>query len=330
MRIGLAGAGRIGASHAAVLANSTGVDELLVADADHARAREVADSLGATAADDPDELLRSGVDALVIATPTSTHAEQILAGVRAGVPVFCEKPVALDLDSTVRVVDEVRHRNALVQIGFQRRFDAGYTAARAAVAAGELGTVHRVHAITADPAPPAAEYIPTSGGIFRDCHIHDFDMIRWVTGQEVLAVTALGANLGAAFFAEAGDVDTSVALLELSGGALATLQGSRYNGAGYDVRMEIAGATGTWAVGLDPRVPLRTSEGGLVVGDGGPWPNFWERFAPAYAAELTAFLTVVADGGESPCPVTEALAALRIAEAADESRRSGARVLVRS
>jgi myo-inositol 2-dehydrogenase/D-chiro-inositol 1-dehydrogenase len=327
MRIGLAGAGRIGASHAGVLAAAAGVDTLIVTDVDRARATDVATRLGGQVADTPEELLRSGVDALVIATPTDTHAELILAGVAAGVPVFCEKPIALDLPSTLRVADQVSARNALVQIGFQRRFDAGYAAARAAVAGGTLGTVHRVHAITADPKPPDPAYIPTSGGIFRDCHIHDFDVIRWVTGQEVVAVTALGANLGEAFFAQAGDVDTSVALLELSGGALATLQGSRYNGGGYDVRMEVAGTAGTWAVGMDPRVPLRTSEGGLVSGQP-PWPNFWERFAPAYAAELAAFLAVVAEGGPSPCPVTEAVAALRIAEAADESRRTGRRVVV--
>lgn len=327
MRIGLAGAGRIGVSHAGVLASAPGVDALIVTDVDRSRASQVADRLGASVADSPDELLRSGVDALVIATPTSTHAELILAGVDAGVPVFCEKPVALDLPATLRVAEAVRDRDALVQIGFQRRFDAGYAAARAAVADGTLGTVHRVHAITADPEPPAAAYIPTSGGIFRDCHIHDFDIIRWVTGQEVVAVTAIGANLGASFFAESDDVDTSAALLELSGGSLATLQGSRYNGAGYDVRMEVAGTAGTWAVGMDPRVPLRTSEGGLV-GAPASWPNFWERFAPAYAAELAAFLAAVRDGGPSPCPVADAVAALQIAEAADASRRAGVRMAV--
>jgi myo-inositol 2-dehydrogenase/D-chiro-inositol 1-dehydrogenase len=327
MRVGLAGAGRIGASHAGVLSGAPGVDALVVTDVDGARARDVADRLGAQVADSPEEMLRSGVDALVIATPTASHAELILAGVAAAVPVFCEKPVALDLAATLRVQAAVLERDAVVQIGFQRRFDAGYAAARTAVTDGLLGTVHRVHAITADPEPPAAQYIPNSGGIFRDCHIHDFDMIRWVTGQEVLAVTAIGANLGAAFFAESGDVDTSAALLELSGGALATLQGSRYNGGGYDVRMEVAGTAGTWAVGMDPRVPLRTSEGGLV-GAPATWPNFWERFAPAYAAEMAAFLDLARGEGPNPCPVSEALAALRIAEAADASRRQGVRVAV--
>jgi myo-inositol 2-dehydrogenase/D-chiro-inositol 1-dehydrogenase len=204
-----------------------------------------------------------------------------------------------------------------VRIGFQRRFDAGYRAAAAALRAGELGELHRVHLITADPAPPPAEYIPLSGGVFRDCHIHDFDILRWVTGHEVVSVYATGANRGAAFFAEAGDVDNSAALLTLDDGTLATLQGSRYNGGGYDVRMELAGTKGTQAVGLGPRAPLRSAEG-LQPPDT-PWPDFVTRFGAAYTAEIDAFLR----DGEGLCSIEDALAALYVAEAADLSLRQG-------
>jgi len=307
MRVGLLGLGRIGAFHAATLAAHPLVDELIVADpvrtSPHGRPG------------DPFE-----ADAVVIATPTSTHAQLLLEACRRGIPAFCEKPVAGDVKETVEVLRAARGNR--VQIGFQRRFDAGYRAATEALRAGELGELHRVHLITADPAPPPAEYLPLSGGIFRDCHIHDFDILRWVTGREVVSVHATGANRGAAFFAEAGDVDTSAALLTLDDGTLATVQGSRYNGAGYDVRMELAGTKGTWAVGLGPRAPLSTSEG--LQPSGEPWPDFVARFAGAYAAELDGFLR----GTTSLCPIEDALAALYVAEAAELSRREGRTVEV--
>ncbi|PZG02648.1 Gfo/Idh/MocA family protein [Nonomuraea aridisoli] len=300
MRVGLMGLGRIGAFHAATLAAHPLVEELIVAD-------PVRTSPYGRPGD-PFE-----ADAVVIATPTSTHAELIVKACRRGVPVFCEKPVAGTVPDTVKVLEECAgHR---VQIGFQRRFDPGYVAAAAALRAGELGELHRVHLVTADPAPPPADYIPLSGGIFRDCHIHDFDILRWVTGREVVSVYATGANRGAAFFAEAGDVDTSAALLTLDDGTLATVQGSRYNGGGYDVRMELAGTERTQAVGLGPRAPLHSTEG-LPEPDR-PWPDFVARFEEAYRAEIDHFLR----GGPSPCTIEDALEALYVAEAADLSLR---------
>jgi myo-inositol 2-dehydrogenase/D-chiro-inositol 1-dehydrogenase len=297
------------------------VTELIVADADRGRARAVAERLGAGVAAGVDELFETAFDALVVATPTVSHAELILRGVDAGVPVFCEKPVAVDLKQTIEVVGRVAQAGAKVQIGFQRRFDAGYRAARVAVDTGAIGTVHRLHLITADPAPPLPAYIPTSGGIFRDCHIHDFDIALWLIGQPVVEVYATGANRGATWFAEAGDVDTSVALLTFADGTLATVQGSRYNGGGYDVRAELAGTLGTYVVGLSDRAPLRSAEPGVAWPAGEPWPDFWQRFCPAYRAELDAFLALAAGRGENPCPPQDALAALYVAEAADLSRR---------
>ena len=323
MRIGLLGAGRIGAAHAEVLHAHPEVSELVVADADAARARRVAQRLGpgASTAASVDEVLAADVDALVIATPTSSHADLICRGVEAGLPVFCEKPVAADLKRTVEVVAQIAQAGAVVQIGFQRRFDAGYRAAREALRSGALGTLHRMHLVTADPAPPPPEYIPHSGGIFRDCHIHDFDIALWLTGQPVVEVYATGANRGASSFAEAGDVDTSVALLTFADGTLATVQGSRYNGGGYDVRAELAGTAGTYVVGLDHRAPLRSAEPDVDWPGGSPWPDFWERFRPAYRAEIHAFLDLVAGRGDNPCTAAEGLEALYVAEAAEESRR---------
>ncbi|MGV9601449.1 Gfo/Idh/MocA family protein [Streptosporangium sandarakinum] len=312
MRVGLLGLGRIGLFHATTL--STLADELVVSDVDRARAEDVAARLGARVADPFD------ADAVVIATPTSTHAEALLRACELGVPAFCEKPAAPGVAETLRVVEAVERSGTLVHIGFQRRFDAGYAAAREALRGGELGDAHRVHLVTADPAPPPAEYVALSGGIFRDCHIHDFDILRWVTGHEVDVVYATGANRGEDFFAEAGDVDTSSALMTMDDGTLVTLQGSRHNGAGYDVRMEIAGTRATWAVGLGDRTPLRSVEG--LTPDGEPWPDFLTRFDAAYVAEMEAFLAAARGERESPCTVQDALAALYIAEAADLSRRT--------
>jgi len=326
MRIGFLGVGRIGASHASAVARHPDVTSLVLADADPGRARAVAGQLDAEAVADVTAVLEAGVDAVVIATATNSHADLILAGARAGLPVFCEKPVALDVPGTLRVLEEVRATGTPVQIGFQRRFDAGYVAAREALHGGQLGELRRVHAVTADPAPPHASYIPTSGGIYRDCLIHDFDILRWVTGREIVDVVAVGANRGASFFAEAGDVDETVVLLTLDDDTLATVQGSRYNGAGYDVRMEIAGTEGTIAVGLDEHAALRSAEPGTGFPSGAPHPTFWERFADAYAAEINAYLAVVRGERPSPCTVDEALDALYVAEAATLSRLEGRRV----
>jgi myo-inositol 2-dehydrogenase/D-chiro-inositol 1-dehydrogenase len=323
MKLGIAGVGRIGASHAGVLCRHPEVDAVVVADVDEGRARQVAEQLGCDSTGDVSELLSGGVDGLVVATSTSTHAELVVAAARAGLPVFCEKPVASDVHGTRLVLDEVTRLGTPVQVGFQRRFDRGYARARQALRDGVLGELHRVHVITADPVPPAPEYLPTSGGIFRDCHIHDFDILRWVTGREVVAVVAVGANRGATFFRTSDDVDNSAALLTMDDGTLVTLQGSRYNGAGYDVRMELAGNEGTWVVGLDDRVPLTSAEPDVSFPNGVPWPSFWERFTPAYEAELDHFVGVVRGARDSGCTVADALEALYVAEAATLSRARG-------
>src|SRR5919112_1533978 len=212
MRIGLAGGGGLRARHPPGPPTPPPVDELLVTDANPDRAARVASELGIQHTPDTDALIGSGIDAFVIAAATDAHADLIVAGVDAGLPVFCEKPVAGEVKGTVRVRDRVVEAGARVHIGFQRRFDAGYSAAREALASGVLGDLRRVHMLTADPAPPPAEYIAASGGAFRDMLIHDFDALRWVTGREVVEVYATGVARGADFFASAGDVSEATAL----------------------------------------------------------------------------------------------------------------------
>lgn len=327
MRIGLVGLGRIGLSHAATLRGLPEVTTLLVADVDHARA----EALAAEAASDEtsveavlaDDLLGAGIDGLVIATGTQGHAAWVRRAVAAGVPTFCEKPLAPTVEETVAVAEEVRRSGVPVHVGFQRRCDAGFRAARDAVRSGELGFVHTVRAVASDQSPPPAEFIPTSGGIFRDCLVHDADAIRFVTGREVGTVYAVGGNKGAAFFAEADDVDTGAAVLTLDDGTLALVSTSRYNGAGQDVRMEVMGERGTVGVGYDDALPVRSVDPGGITPPGPTWPDFYARFAPAFAAELAAFVDVAAGRTDPPATVDDALAAARVVEACDRSRREG-------
>jgi myo-inositol 2-dehydrogenase / D-chiro-inositol 1-dehydrogenase len=321
VRIGVLGVGRIGVQHAEALVRHPDVTDVVLADSNAGHAQEVAQRIGGLAVSTVDAAFATGLDAVVVAAPTGTHPELIIKASELGVPVFCEKPVADGIPVTLEVLAHVEKTGTPVHIGFQRRFDAGYVAAREALRNGELGDLRRVHLVTADKEPPPATYVATSGGIFRDMHIHDFDILRAVTGREVVEVYATGANRGAGYFGEAQDIDVSAAVLTLDDGTVATLQGSRYNGAGYDVRMELGGTRATWAVGLDDEVPLRSAEPAVSFPAGPSWDGFLRRFAPAYDAELAAFLDLARGRIPSPCDVRDALQALVIAEAADLSRR---------
>jgi myo-inositol 2-dehydrogenase/D-chiro-inositol 1-dehydrogenase len=281
----------------------------------------VAEDLGARWVPDADALFATGLDGLVIAAHTGAHAELILRGAEAGVAVFCEKPVAASIAETVAVLRKIDTVDGRVQIGFQRRFDAGYTAARAAVADGSLGWIHTLRGGTLDPAPPPQSYVAVSGGIFRDCSVHDFDIVRWVTGREVVEVYAAGSNRGAPFFSAYEDVDTATAMLRMDDDALALLSATRYNPAGYDVRLEVLGSRGSVAVGLDDSTPLRSVEPGVDWPAGPASTGFLDRFRPAYVAELEAFLDLTAGRAPSACTVADALEATYIAEACDVSRR---------
>ena len=210
--------------------------------------------------DSIDELLRSGVDGVVIASSTPTHLPLLRAAVAAGVPAFCEKPITQDPYAAGDLAEQVESSGVPVQIGFPRRFDPAFQAAKAALDAGDLGWLTTVRSTTLDPSPPPAAYIPGSGGIFRDCAIHDLDAVRWVTGREVLEVYAVGSNRGAAFFAEADDVDTASALLTFDDGTIGVISNSRYNGQGHDVRLELHGSDGAVAAGLDDGLPLRSAD----------------------------------------------------------------------
>lgn len=321
MRIGLAGCGRIGLMHADVLREMGDVKELVVADLDPARATAVAARLDVSVAASFEDLLGTGPDGVVIATATDSHAELVKQAVAAGVPTFCEKPVAADIDGTLDVIGSIAGSDVPVQVGFQRRFDPGYRAVRQMVLSGRLGWLHSIRSVTSDVTPPPEEFIARAGGLFRDCLVHDFDSIRWVTGREITSVYAKGSNAGADFFAEHGDVDTAAALLTLDDGTLATVSSTRYNGAGHDVRLEVMGEKGSVAAGLDDHTALESAEEGVTFPSGPTHPTFVERFARAYRAEMEAFLALARDRGPSECSPQDALEAFYVAEAAELSRR---------
>ncbi|HMR49526.1 MAG TPA: Gfo/Idh/MocA family oxidoreductase [Arachnia sp.] len=348
MRISLIGSGIIGAAHAARLDAMPRVTELLVADFVDGRAEELAGRLGKARAITVEEAFDAALDGVVVTAKTSRHAELLHRALDARLPVFCEKPIALDLATTREVVAHAaRVPEVPVQIGFQRRFDAGYTRAKEAYASGRLGFVHTLRATTFDHRPPSAAYVPTSGGLFRDCSSHDFDAIRWLTGREAVSVYAVGSNRGEPYFGEHGDVDSGSCLVTYDDGMIAVVSASRNNGAGHDVRLELHGSEGGRFVGLDDRAPLVTAEEDLSWRQKPPYLVYHERFEDAYVAELAHFLDVIEsldviegldivggvdvvgslDGTPSTaCPPAEALEALLLAEACVRSAATGAPV----
>jgi myo-inositol 2-dehydrogenase/D-chiro-inositol 1-dehydrogenase len=319
MRIGLLGAGRIGRLHGSLIAAQPGVDEVIVADVDSRRAAETAAAIGGRVVETPEEAMDSA-DALVVATSTDAHAGLVAAAIERGLPTFCEKPLALELDQTIALVNDIEAKRAVVQVGFQRRFDPAYREARRLIRSGDLGTVYLVRLISHDHDPPPDAYIPTSGGLFRDSSIHDFDALRWLTGQEVDEVYALGSVRGFPVFERSGDVDTGAAILTLADGTLGVLSQTRHDPLGYDVRMEIVGSRDSVTVGLGQKTPLRSLEADAPVLAGPAWQTFLTRFETAYREELVTFLRVARGEIASPCTAADSLEAMRIAVAAGRSR----------
>ncbi len=321
MRIGLLGAGRIGSLHAESLARSPAVDQLVVFDPIRERAAQLADSSNGAAVSSPGELMAQ-VDAVVIASSTESHAEFLILAAQQGLPVFCEKPIALDLAATDRAIAAVEAAGIPVQMGFNHRFDAGFEAARKAVADGTVGTLMLVVGHHHDHRPPPEDYVPGSGGQFKDQLIHDFDLLRFVTGDEVVRVQAATTTVGVEMFARYDDSAVAAVTLWLRSGALALLGASRVDPVGYDVRMELFGTGSSVAVGVDERTPLRSVEPGQPA-PADPYREWLPRFGDSYRAEMAAFLRVAAGQDSSPCTVYDARAALLIADACGRAARAG-------
>ncbi len=329
--LGLIGLGRIGAFHTETLMNLPELDDLVITDERPDVVAQVAAKYGATPVNSVAELLASGVDGVVVAAATPAHATLTLAAVEAGLPTFCEKPVAATAEESAHVAEAIGRSGVPVQIGYQRRFDAAFAAAKAAVDGGTLGALHTVRSTTMDPAPPPLDYIKGSGGIFRDCAVHDFDTVRWITGQEAVEVYATGSVQGDPLFTEYGDVDTAAVVVRFDGGALGVISNARYNGRGYDCRLEVHGFEDTVVAGWDHGVPMRNVDPRL--GDSGfptgmPHHFFMDRFTEAFRTELAAFVDVVRGGPVQGATVADAVEVAWIAEAATESLRRGAPVRI--
>ena len=318
MKVALLGAGRIGQLHARLLSATPDIDELVIADAVPERAEDVATEVGASAAPSLEAALDTA-DAAVIAAATTAHADLIRESIGRGIPTFCEKPLADDLEATLAVAATIEQSGVPFQLGFQRRFDPAYREARRLVETGELGTLYAFRLAGHDPAPPHESYIPQSGGLFRDFSIHDFDILRWLTGTEVDEVYADGGIRGFPVFAKYGDVDTAVATFRMADGAFGVLTVARHDPLGYDIRTELFGSRDSVSVGLGPKTPMRSVEPGVPPPAGPAWPNFLKRFGDAYAAELKAFVRVARGDDPSPCTARDGVQALRIAEAANRS-----------
>ena len=322
VRVAALGAGRIGRRHARTLANQAPNAELVVvADAIEASAQSTAADLGvARWTTDTDAIMADPeIDAVVIASSTDSHAPLIVAAAEAGKHIFCEKPIALDLETTDRAIEAVEKAGVRLQVGFNRRYDKGYRRARNEIANGRIGSVESIRDTMRDPAPPPAAYVASSGGLFRDMTIHNFDCVRWLAGSEVVEVHAMAACLVDPMFAEFGDVDTSIVSLRFESGALGVIDNSRRSNFGYDLRTEVFGSDGALFIGFHQDTPVTYLSASGVTTDHVHF--FLERFDQAYVDEIRDFVDAIVTGREVSVTGEDGRAALALAYAAEASLR---------
>ena len=321
LNVGLIGVGRIGRLHAEHLAYRIPTARLTaIADVNEAAARACADRLGipVVTADYHALLKRDDVDAVVICSPTNTHAQLIEEAAAAGKQIFCEKPIDLRLARVDQAISAARRAGVKLQIGFNRRFDPNFSRIRKAVEGGEIGDPQILHIISRDPAPPPIEYIKVSGGIFMDMTIHDFDMARYLIGADVEEVYALAGVTVDPAIGAAGDVDTALITLKFANGVFATIDNCRQAVYGYDQRVEILGKRG--AIRVDNNYPNSAVISGVErVERDLPLNFFMDRYVESYLAEMRLFIDAVLKGGPVPVTGEDARAAMLLALAARKS-----------
>jgi myo-inositol 2-dehydrogenase / D-chiro-inositol 1-dehydrogenase len=323
IRFGVIGAGRIGKVHAKTIAANPKAKLAYIADAMPEAAQALSDQYGARVATVEDIMKAKDVDAVLIGSPTGFHAEQIQAASNAGKAIMCEKPVSLSVDLITQTLKVVEKNKTTLLIGFNRRFDPNFAEVERRIRNGDIGTVEMVTVISRDPAPPPAQYVKGSGGIFADMMVHDFDMARFLVGEEFVIVQALGAALVDKAIGEAGDVDTAAVQMQTRSGKIAVITNSRRATYGYDQRMEVHGSKGMVHA---KNVHNSTVE---VLSDQGyradPIQNFFlERYGVAYANELNTFIEAVESGNRDPKPNGyDGLQAQILAEAATQSWKTG-------
>jgi myo-inositol 2-dehydrogenase/D-chiro-inositol 1-dehydrogenase len=315
--IGVIGAGRIGKLHADNLLAMPGVRLKSIADPyldpDEWSGRGIVPTL------DPSDVFNDQeIEAVLICSPTPTHAEFTEIAATAGKHVFCEKPIALDPDRVRQTLEVVAKAGVKLQVGFNRRFDPTFASVRQAVVDGEIGDVHLVKVVARDPSPPPPEYVAESGGMFLDMTIHDFDMVRFLSGSEVEEVHAFGAVLVDPAIGEAGDIDTAVVTLKLANGALAVIENSRKAVFGYDQRLEVFGSEGgVEAFNESPCQVVRRTAAGIRAEN--PLYFFLERYQRSFVVELDAFIASIRDDHEPPVGGRDGLMSVLIGLAAAKS-----------
>jgi len=323
INIGILGCGRIGQVHAASVMRLEGVRVAAVADAFPAAADALASKTGAQVMTADDVISSAGVDAVVIGTPTDTHYDLIHAAARAGKAIFCEKPVDMSADrirECMKIVDET---GVLFLTGFNRRFDPNFAAIQHRIRNGEIGEVEIVTILSRDPNPPPISYIKSSGGIFRDMMIHDFDMARFLLGEEPVQIFAVGAALVDPEIGKAGDVDTAAVTMKTASGKVCQISNSRRASYGYDQRVEVHGAKGMLRAEnvLENAVEVATETGYRRA----PTLNFFlERYDAAYLNEMQHFIDAIGGQAALSPTIEDGLKAQVIADAATESLRTGA------
>lgn len=330
VRIAVLGCGRIGRMHAANVAAHPRAALAGLFDIDAAAAGEVGAAHGLTPAGSVEELLGSdAVDAVLIATATPTHADLIEAAVAAGKAVLCEKPIDLDLGRVERCRAAIAGSGVPVQLGFNRRFDPGHRAAREAVAAGEIGALHQVVITSRDPGMPSRAYYEVAGGLFRDMTIHDFDLARFMLGDEPTEVFAVGGRLiDPKLMGELDDHDTAMIVMQTADGKQCHINNSRTAVYGYDQRVELLGAAGMIVSG-NRRPHEATRYGAAATEAASPYLFFFiERYAEAFRAEIDAFVACVESGSAPPVGFEDGRRALILAEAAYRSLAEGRMVRV--
>jgi myo-inositol 2-dehydrogenase/D-chiro-inositol 1-dehydrogenase len=328
VRLALFGCGRIGAVHAESIAAHPRAELAWVCDPMEEAARALAARCGGRATPDPATVLADPeIDGVVVASPTPTHVDLLTVAVQAGLAVLCEKPIDLDIDRVDACWAAIGARSPAVMVGFNRRFDPSFREIHDRIQAGDIGRLEQVAITSRDPAPPPAGYLASSGGLFRDMTIHDFDMARFLLG-DVAEVQAAGANLIEPYIADAGDIDSSIVVLRSATGALAQITNSRRCSFGYDQRVEAFGSTGMLTA--QNQLPTSVRFAGADRSEAAaPYLNFFrERYEPAYRAELDHFIASV-ENGTAPSPsFTDGREALVLANAAVESLRTGHTVKV--
>ena len=326
LNIGIIGAGRIGKVHLQSVTRYV-ADAKVIALADpfmNAETEEWARSLGVgkLTRDYKEILADPEVDAVFICSSTDTHSAISLEAIAAGKHIFCEKPVDHDLGKIKAVMQALEGSNVKYQVGFNRRFDHNFAAAREAVANGRIGELAVLKITSRDPGAPPVDYIKVSGGIFLDMTIHDFDMVRFISGEEVTEVYAAGGVTVDPAIGEAGDIDTAVVTLRLESGALAVIDNCRRASYGYDQRLEAFGSKGQVAISNDTASSAVVSDASGVTAEK-PLYFFLERYMQAYAAEVEAFVAAVRDDTPVPVGIDAGLQSVLIGVAAKKSLELG-------